>query len=164
MTKDSAIRGLVLLLATCWISLAVAGSSQQTITVSMTVLDPPPCTINGGKAIEVDFGKVIADDLDDSDYSRAVNINLSCRGQVKNQLRLQIKGTPARDNKSYLQTNLTNMAIKFTSNGKIVSVNDWLNFNWPYTHELRAAPVMSHANVLTGGAFSASATLYVEYQ
>jgi type 1 fimbria pilin len=45
-----------------------------------------------------------------------------------------------------------------------VSVNDWLNFNWPYTPELRAAPVMSHANVLTGGAFSASATLYVEYQ
>ncbi|MBN1084026.1 fimbrial protein [Erwinia aphidicola] len=164
MTSRIAVRWLPMMLLVGWVSLAAADSAQKTIKISMTVLPPPPCTINGGNAIEVNFGEVIADHLDDSDYSRPVDINLSCRGLRKNQLRLQVYGTAANFNKSYLETNRANMAIKFTSNGKPVSVNQWLYFSLPNTPSLSAAPVMSNDSVLTGGAFNATATLYVEYQ
>ncbi|WP_426766910.1 fimbrial protein [Erwinia aphidicola] len=164
MTSGNVLRWLLTGLSAGWISLAVAGYESRTITISMTVLEPPPCTINGGKTIEVDFGEVIADDLDGIQFARAVNIDLSCRGQSKNQLRLQFQGTPDKAMANYLQTNREGLAIKFSRSGQLLPLNSWLNFNWPDVPELRAAPVISNKKMLTGGTFSASATLRVEYQ
>jgi len=164
MTSRNALRWLPMVLSAGWVSLAVAGTAQSTITISMTVLNPPPCTINDGKAIEVDFGELIADDLDGIQFGRAVNIDLSCSGQRKNQLRLQFQGTPDKAIANYLQTNHEGLAIKFFRNGQLLPLNSWLNFSWPDVPELRAAPVISNKKVLTGGTFSASATLRVEYQ
>lgn len=165
MSSGNALRWLLAILLAGWISLALARYQDvQTITISMTVLEPPPCTINDNKTIEVDFGEVIADDLDGSHYSRPLNVNLSCSGQSKNQLRLQIQGTADKVNADYLQTNRAELAIKFTSHGNALAVNKWLTFSWPDVPELRAAPVLSNNKELTGGTFSASATLRVEYQ
>lgn len=164
MTSSMALRGLLVALSAGWVSFAVAGYESRTITISMTVLNPPPCTINDNKTIEVDFGEVIADDIDGSHYSRPLSVNLSCSGQGKNQLRLQIQGTADKVNPAYLQTDRADMAIKFTSQGNALALNKWLPFSWPDVPELRAAPVLSSNKELTGGTFSASATLRVEYQ
>ncbi|WP_338511216.1 fimbrial protein [Erwinia aphidicola] len=166
MTSSNALRWLLTVLSAGWISLAVAGYESRTITISMTVLNPPPCTINDGKTIEVDFGEITTTDLLLDATSRPINLNLSCSSMSKNQLRLQIQGTPDKDYPSYLLSSNGAVAIKFTSNGQVLPINSWLNFSWPDAPALRVATFYRKLNwaVQGGASFSASATLRVEYQ
>ena len=80
MSSGNALRWLLAILLAGWISLALARYRQdvQTITISMTVLEPPPCTINDGRTIEVDFGEIVTSDLQHDAISRPINLNLSC--------------------------------------------------------------------------------------
>jgi len=164
MTSGNALRWLLTGLSAGWISLAVAGTAQSTIQISMTVLNPPPCTINDGRTIEVDFGEIVTSDLQNNAISRPINLNLSC-SMSKNQMRLQIQGTPDKDYPGYLLASYSPIAIKFTSNGQVLPINSWLNFSWPDAPELRVATFHKpNWLIKAGDSFSASATLRVEYQ
>jgi len=164
MTSGNALRWLLTGLSAGWISLAVAGTAQSTIQISMTVLNPPPCTINDGRTIEVDFGEIVTSDLQNNAISRPINLNLSC-SMSKNQMRLQIQGTPDKDYPGYLLASYSPIAIKFTSNGQVLPINSWLNFSWPDAPELRVATFRKPTWLIKDGdSFSASATLRVEYQ
>ena len=166
MTSSNALRWLLTVLSAGWISLAVARTETvTTIQISMTVLAPPPCTINDGKTIEVDFGEITDSDLLFNAISRPINLNLSCSSMSKNQLRLQIQGTPDKDYPGYLLANYGSIAIKFTRNGQVLPINSWLNFSWPDAPELRVATFHKpNWLIKDGDSFSASATLRVEYQ
>lgn len=165
MSSENALRWLLTVLSAGWISLAVAGYESRTITISMTVLNPPPCTINDGRTIEVDFGEIVTSDVLHDAISRPINLNLQCSSMSKNQLRLQIQGTPAKDYPDYLLVSYSPIAIKFTSNGQVLPINSWLNFSWPDAPELRVATFHKPSWGVQGGvSFSASATLRVEYQ
>jgi len=166
MSSGNALRWLLTVLSAGWISLALARLQDvQTITISMTVLEPPPCTINDGRTIEVDFGEIVASDLLNDAISRPIDLNLLCSSMSKNQLRLQIQGTPDEDYPGYLLASYSPIAIKFTSNGQVLPINSWLNFSWPDAPELRVATFHKPNWLVQGGAsFSASATLRVEYQ
>ncbi|MFP7326996.1 fimbrial protein [Serratia marcescens] len=136
-----------------------------TVTVSVTVLAPFPCVINGGKPIEVNFGdEILTTRIDGNNYRQQVEYALACSGQAKNAMRLQIAGGSASFNGQLLQTSVNGVGIAFLLNGSRIALNSWQNFTYPALPTLEAVPVKQGGVQLPTGEFSASATLRADYQ
>ncbi|WPN65644.1 fimbrial protein [Pseudomonas sp. P9_35] len=143
-------------------ALADAAPATTTINVTVTVI-APTCVINDGRVIEVDFGNnVMTTRVDGSNYMKTVNYTLNCDSGQGNAMKMQIQGAAA--DKNLLSTNKSGLAIAFLKNGEPVPMNTWFNFSRLNKPILQAVPVKSGSQVLTGGEFSAAATMMVDYQ
>lgn len=130
-----------------------------------TMIEPPPCVINGGSPINVDFGnEVMTTRVDGVNYIKDVNYILSCTEATSKTLRMQIKGGGASFDSTKLSTDKNDLAIALTANGNALPVNEWLNYNDPSKPALKAVPVKKTGATLTGGAFKATATMMIDYQ
>lgn len=145
-------------------ALPLMSRADSTITVKVTVLAPPPCTINNDRPIEVIFGDVMTTSVDGNNYRMPVNYTLLCTGGSHNAMKLQIQGNGAPFNNTLLQTDKTGLAIELQQEGSKLAVNNWVNFTYPNKPVLWAVPVKQSGVTLTGGEFSASATMKVDYQ
>lgn len=156
---------LVALFATlfCVPTVVMAGRTA-TVTVKVTVVEIPPCTINGNKVIEVDFGDVIVSKIDGHNYMKTVDYSLECSGQPTNAMKLAIQGIPSSFDKTALKTNVEGFGIAMRVNGLPLPINSALNFVYPNKPALQAVPVKNTGIDLSGGEFSAGATLKVIYQ
>ncbi|VEA61122.1 Minor fimbrial protein prsF precursor [Serratia plymuthica] len=135
------------------------------VTIKVTVVAPPPCTINGEQVIDVDFGsELLTTQIDGSNYLKTVDYSLECQSGTSNAMKLQIQGTPTAFDSSALQTNMADLGIALKVNGSALTVNDWVNFTYPNKPVLQAVPVKRAGSTLNGGDFSAGATLMVDYQ
>nr|WP_315290279.1 fimbrial protein [Serratia proteamaculans] len=135
-----------------------------TVTVKVTVVAPLPCVINDDRPIEVEFGDVMTTRVDGTNYKIPVNYTLSCTGFSSNSMKLQVKGSGAAFDATVLQTNKTGLGIELRQGNSKLAVNNWLTFNYPNAPELWAVPVKQSGATLTGGEFSAGATMAVDYQ
>lgn len=142
----------------------VFAAPSATVTVKVTVVAPPPCVVNDDRPIEVEFGDVMTTRVDGDNYKMPVNYTLSCTGGTSNAMKLQIKGNGAAFDATVLQTNKTGLGIELRQGGNKLAVNKWLHFSYPNKPELWAIPVKQVGTTLTGGEFSAGATMAVDYQ
>lgn len=142
--------------------------AATTVTVKVTVMAPPPCVINDNKTIEVAFGEVMTTRVNGSNYKMPVDYSLSCSGQSNNAMKLQVQGNGAAFDGKVLKTaEKTGLGIQLLqgSGGNTrLAVNSWLNFTYPNKPELWAVPVKQSGVTLSGGVFTAAATLKVAYQ
>lgn len=140
--------------------------AATTVTVRVTVIEAPPCVINNNQTIEVNFGDVMTNRVDGSNYEQALNYTLSCTGNASNALKMQLVGTQAGSGfaSNVLQTDAAGLGIALKNGGSAMALNSWTNFTYPTLPVLTAVPVKGSGVTLSGGAFSASATMRVEYQ
>jgi type 1 fimbria pilin len=143
---------------------AAVAANSATVTVKVIVVVPLPCTINGDRPIEVEFGDVITTRVDGSNYKMPVNYTLSCTGNSSNAMTLQVQGSGAAFDGTVLQTNTTGLGIELRQGDSKLAVNSLLNFTYPNKPELWAVPVKQSGVTLTGGEFTAGATMKVAYQ
>lgn len=144
---------------------AFSHAAQPYIKFDGTLIEPPPCTINGGAPINVDFGnEVMTTRVDGINYIKDIIFSLECSGATSKTLRLQIKGTGASFDSTKLASDKADLAIALTANGSAFPVNQWLNYNDPSKPVLKAVPVKKDNATLTGGAFKATATMMIDYQ
>ncbi len=148
-----------LLLVTPWVVQAVT-----TVTVKVTVVAPPPCTINDDRPIEVEFGDVMTTRVDGSNYKMPVNYTLSCTEASSNAVKLQVQGNGASFDSTVLKTDKVGLGVQLLQGDSKLGVNNWLNFTYPNKPELWAVPVKQSGATLTGGEFTAGATMKVAYQ
>lgn len=165
MTAKRSTSVCQLFLGGAWLlgtALAQAAPATTTINVTVTVI-APTCVINNGRPIEVDFGNnVMTTRVDGNNYMKSVDYTLECDSGFSNAMKMQIQGTAASNNG--LSTNKSDLAIAFLNNGVALPLNTWFNFTWPNKPNLQAVPVKSGNQALTGGDFSAAATMMVDYQ
>ncbi|MHA6679808.1 fimbrial protein [Enterobacter cloacae] len=138
--------------------------AATTVTVKVTVVAPPSCVINDNKTIDVDFGTVVAPNIDGQKYMRKVDYTLECNDQTSNAMKMLIKGNPTTFDSSALQTNIPDLGISLKANGEALGINDWLNFTYPEKPVLQAVPVKKPGSSPEGGDFQAGATLMIAYQ
>lgn len=139
------------------------------IAVSVTIV-ARPCIINNGQSIPVDFGsEIMTNHVDESSSVATYSIipipyTLSgCKGS--SNLKITITGDSAVFDGKVLRTDVDDLAIKIIKeNGKVFPINTPMNFTYPNTPKLFAAPAKRKGSTLIGKKFSASATLKVEYQ
>lgn len=134
------------------------------VTVRVTVMEPPSCVINGNRVIDVDFGEVLINRVDGNNYKQDINYTLECQGGTNKIMKMKVQGTPTYFDGSALQTNIESFGISLLSNGGLARINDWIYFIYPDKPKLQAVPVKNPGAKLSGGQFSAAATLMVNYE
>lgn len=144
---------------------AALGESNNTlVTIKVTVVAPPPCVINDDKPIEVEFGNVMTTQVDGKHYKMPVNYTLSCTDTTKNAMTMTIVGTATSFDTAALQSSKTGLGVRLLQDSNEVMINSPIKFTYPTNPVLYAIPVQQGGVALTGGEFTAAATMKVAYQ
>lgn len=152
--------------------LAVADNTTQ-INLSGTLIEPPPCTINGGKTIAVDFGSNVGTHrVDGSNYKQKISYFIKCESDPYNSpwvLGLKVVGTPTAFDEAAVQAQIDNssssdLGIKMILGGKPLKLNSRVEINQGEHPVLEAVPLQNPGATLPEGFFHATATLMAEYE
>lgn len=138
--------------------------AATTVTVNVTVLEIPFCTVNGNRTIEVDFGEILTVSVDGKRYMKNVDYTLECSGIKSNAMQMSVQGNATSFDPSALQTNVSDFGVALRADGQPLNINSWLKFTYPNQPLLQAVPVKPAGKKLPGGAFTAGATLLLSYQ
>ena len=145
--------------------LGYCNSAVANLTFNGTLNEPPPCTINGGSAIEIDFKNVGINKVDGANYLKPVNYVITCSpGTLPWEMVLTIKGAATSFEPSALQSSVADLGIQLLQNGVPFNLNTLLPINPSTPPVLEAVPVKRSGAVLGPGGFTASATLLAEFQ
>lgn len=163
-----------LLLVTLQVPAQAAEGDSTTVYITGVLMDAPECTVNGNNKIDVDFGKnVNIHEIDGTTYGKTQLVySLNCTSLTSEKLKLSVAGDPAPFGTGLLKTNKDGLGIRLyhgntvlpAGNGMAQAVNfTWLN-NSGMLPPLYAVPVAQSGVRLTGGDFTGSGTLVIEYQ
>ncbi|MEZ2604124.1 fimbrial protein [Kluyvera intermedia] len=142
-------------------------ANTATITVKGNVT-LNTCSINGGADINVPFGDVMTNRIDGKDYEKTpVPYSVNCdTGDAGITLRIAIKGAEASFGEGLLQTNVTGLGIQFVDDSGELPLNKGAT-TFEYLSEepppIYAVLAKDPSVTLSGGAFAATATMYVNY-
>ncbi|MFJ4133997.1 fimbrial protein [Pseudomonas cyclaminis] len=151
------------LLALC--SLGLCGGASANLTFSGTLNEPPPCTIDAGNTIEVDFGDVGVQRVDGEKYRKGVGYTISCgTDTLPWVLKLSVNGTSTTFDGAAVQTSVPELGIRIFQNNLPFALNQPLNITLSSPPTLDVVPVQRPGAILTPARFSAVATLLAEYQ
>ncbi len=134
------------------------------VTIRGNVIAPPPCVINNGNTILVDFGEVMSTRIDGQRYKQPVNYTAECTKMPTNAMTLAITGNTAGFDAGLLQTEIAGLGVRMLYQGRQLNLGEKVKFTYPVFPALEAVPVRDMTAVLTGGDFSAVATLELDYQ
>jgi type 1 fimbria pilin len=130
----------------------------------------PPCTLNAGNPINVDFGDdVMTTKIDGKSYKvMPVNYQLQCDGDMgeSSLLQISIKGIKASFGDGLLVTDKNGLGVQFLNGSNPLLLNTGL-VKFDYNGQLpniNAVLAKDPSATLTGGAFTATAVMYVDYQ
>ncbi len=144
-----------LLLLCCQSALA-----DVSVSIKGTVLMPPPCVINAAGTLNVPFGsELLTTRINGVNYEKAVPYTLTCGQQPTNSMTLKLTGTGAGFDSGALGTNKSDLGIRLKVGGVPWPLNTTVNFTHPTLPVVTAVLVKKTGSTLTGGTFSASATL-----
>ncbi len=131
-----------------------------------TLLEPPPCTINSGNNITVDFGlKVGIKKVDGVNYMQDINYDLVCEPNTHSWvLKLKLTGNNTSFDNAAVQTNINGLGIKILRDGQPFVLGSEITTTPASKPRLKAVPVQQPGVLLTEGAFEAAATLQADYQ
>lgn len=157
-----------LLLALVWGVTGVAlADGDVDMTFRGTLIEPPPCTINDGERVDVDFGERIGiNKVDGVNYRQIMNYQITCNnaGSGSWALTLSLTGAAAGFDEQALQTNKTDLGIRVYQNDKPFTPGSSLAIDISNPPRLEAVPVKREGATLTEGAFESWATLRADYQ
>ena len=166
------MRNLKLMLAAFCLfpGLALADNTTQ-IDLSGTLIEPPPCTINRGTPIVVDFGQVGISRVDGVNYTRTVDYQIRCEDDPDNNpwvMGLTILGTKTSFDGAAIQATIdgsssTDLGIKMHLDGHYFTLNQRVEIKRPLP-VLEAAPMPAPGATLPEGTFHATATLLADYE
>jgi len=127
---------------------------------------PPPCTINNGEQVDVDFGeRVGVSKVDGQNYMQTVNYRISCEPGISGlAMGLKVTGSATGFDGAALQTNTTDLGIRLLQNGQAFTLNKRIDIDAANPPVLQAVPVKKPGVELKAGAFTVTATLLADYQ
>lgn len=134
------------------------------ISLSVTVQEKPSCVINDNLPIEVDFGELMTNKIDGVLYRRAVTYSLKCKFSDGKSMRMNILGKLSSFDSKALITSVPGLGIRLYAADQVLTPGAaGYRFVYPSQPVLAAVPVKDPAVTMSGGGFSAVATLEVEY-
>lgn len=151
------------LLALC--SMGLCSGASANLTFSGTLNEPPPCTIEAGNTIEVDFGDVGVKRVDGVKYRQGVGYTINCgTDTLPWELKLSVNGTATTFDGSAVQTSVPELGIRVFQNNLPFLLNTPLEISLSSPPLLEVVPVKQPGTTLAPARFTAVATLLAEYQ
>ncbi|MBH1922372.1 fimbrial protein [Serratia marcescens] len=141
--------------------------AADNMTFRGMLLTPPPCRINDGNQVEVDFGaRVGINKVDGESYRQVVNYQIDCSeaGGKNWGLTLSLKGTASGFDKQALATDKSDLGIRIYGGDEPFTPGSTLKITLGNAPRLEAVPVKKAGATLSEGAFEAWATLQADYQ
>jgi len=141
--------------------------TSTNITYSGTLLDAPPCTLNGGEPVEIDFGEVGVNKVDGQNYAQTFTVVYECEGTTTDMV-LRYLGVVTSFDAAAVQSNIPEFGIRLQhqKDGTITpfEVGSTLAIpSYQGSSQFIAAPVKNAGVELQEGAFTAAASLQLEY-
>lgn len=157
---------LGLLLAMTGMAHAVP-QSHTDVMYSGTLIDAPPCTINGGQPVELDFGEVGVNKVNGENYQQPFTLTYECEGTSTDKA-LRYLGAVTAFDKAAVQSNIPEFGIRLQhqKNGVTTAFEVGSTLAIPSyqgSSQFIATPVKNAGVELQEGAFTAAATLQLEY-
>ncbi|MED7793083.1 fimbrial protein [Klebsiella aerogenes] len=152
--------------------LAMADNTAQ-INLSGTLIEPPPCTINNGETIAVNFGDNVGTHrVDGINYKQKINYSITCKEDPLNNpwvMGLTVVATPSQIGEAVMQAHIdgsssTDLGIKMILDGSDFTLNERKEINLGSLPVLEAVPIQMPGATLPEGHFSATATLLADYE
>ncbi|CAI1945644.1 putative minor fimbrial subunit StfF [Serratia quinivorans] len=131
-----------------------------------TLIEPPPCTINDGNRVNVDFGERVGiNKVNGVNYRQLMNYQITCDSTANGDwaLRLSLSAMPAAFDKEALLSSKTDLGIRVYQNDVPFTPGSTLVISSKAPPRLEAVPVKREGATLTEGTFEAWATLRAEY-
>ncbi|MGQ3664462.1 fimbrial protein [Citrobacter braakii] len=130
------------------------------------IADPgTPCTVNNNKVIDVPFGNVGVNKLNNgTDYAQDIHWTLECAGAVSSSIvQMVITATPESWDPKAMSSNVTGLGVRILKDGTPLDLNTKLPVTPGTTPLLQAKLVREPATELTEQPFSATGTITVVY-
>ena len=134
------------------------------VTIRGVILAPPPCIINGGQKIDIDFGEVMSTRIDGTAYKMPVSYTIECDKMPSKAMKMSVEGNPASFDSQSLSTNIDGLGIAIILDGSKLPIGETVNFEYPNAPQFSVVPVRDMTKALKGGDFEATATLLIAYQ
>ncbi|MBU4630958.1 fimbrial protein (plasmid) [Pseudomonas sp. BF61] len=155
--------GIVLLLASGVFS--EPSHAADNMKLFGTLIEPPPCTVNDGGQVDVNFGnRVGVKKVDGVNYQQVMNYQITCDPTANAwDMTLEIIGTPADYDTAAVTSDVTDLAIQIKQNGVPFELNKPIPIRLTNPPILSAVPVKRAGATLLEGPFEATATLRAVY-
>jgi type 1 fimbria pilin len=145
-------------------ALAAEGDTTM-LNVSGVIVDAPQCTVNGNNQVNVNFGDaIVTRKIDGQEYKQPIQFSLVCISPQSTAMRLAISGDPPSFGSGLIKTNREGLGIRLFYGTTPLASGSWVNFTYPTVPALYAAPVALDNTTLTGGTFTGTATVVINYQ
>ncbi|WP_174849019.1 fimbrial protein [Yersinia artesiana] len=159
------------LISRCSVAVVLALGSTfadaDNMLFSGTLINPPPCVINGGSIIDVPFGENLGvNKIDGVNYTQTVPYSMTCE-TVSSSLELGItivSASVATFDPAAIQTDVQDLGVRILKNGIPFALNTRVAYDKNNPPVLKAVPVKAAGATLSEGRFEATATLLVDYQ
>ncbi|EQC2551422.1 fimbrial protein [Enterobacter sichuanensis] len=147
------------------------GSSVQAaenMSFRGTLLEYPPCEINGGQPVEIDFGEVGINKIDGENYTRTFTLTYDCQGASTDKI-IRYLGSATAFDTAAVQSNIADFGIRLahrTPEGEVtpLTVGSTLRLTADVgSSTFVVTPVKKAGAELREGAFNAGATLQLNY-
>lgn len=168
------MRGLSGIFATMFMfPILVIADNTAIINLSGTLVEPPPCTINDGGPISIDFGDNVGiNRVDGTNYTQKINYTITCEEDPHNNpwvMGLTIVGTKTSFDGAAIQAQIdgstsTDLGIKMHLDGKYFTLNERREISQESPPVLEAVPLKNPGATLPEGPFHATATLLADYE
>jgi type 1 fimbria pilin len=146
--------------------LSASGWATDNVRLGGTLIESPPCTINQGGKVDVDFGtRVGVKKVNGVNYMQVMNYQITCDPSANvSAMTLEILGTPADYDAAAVTSDVTDLAIQIQQNGVPFELNKPIPISLTSQPKLFAVPVKRPGASLIEGPFEATATLRAVYQ
>ena len=141
-------------------------NNEADVNFRGTLIEPPPCVINEGGAVDVDFGeRVGVNKVDGNNYRQPIDYRISCDPNAGRwSLLLTLRGTATAFDRAAVQTGKADLGIRVYQDDKPFTLGEMLTIDASAPPRLEAVPVKRPGATLTEGGFEATATLLAIYQ
>lgn len=149
---------------------AMAVDNVADINLRGMLIEPPPCTINSGGQVDVDFGdRLGVESIDGARYRVPLNYSIDCQpatGGSGWSMTMMIDGGVAGFDVYALQTDVADLGIRVYQGSGNTLMEPGVDYKVTAASPpvLEAVPVKRSGSTLPEGAFEAVATLRVVYQ
>lgn len=137
---------------------------QTVVTIQGVVYASIPCVINKNAPITGPFGDVQTAGIDGTYKTITLEYALDCSRSATNELRIQVRGTPAFDPALLTVRGYDNLGIALKKDGVPLGLNTWADFDTRKQPVLQAVLVKRENSEVQAGSLNASATLVVDYR
>ena len=140
-------------------------NAMGNLTFSGTLVEPPPCTINSGSTIAVDFGEISVNSVDGVKHRKGLNYTITCTASTLPWgLNLMVTGTATSFDSSAVQSSVPDLGIKVLRNNLPFVLNTKHSISLSSPPVLEVVPVKMPGSTLSDGNFTATAVLLAFYE